>query len=65
VVCVQISDTCRSCYKCQKSCPSGAISITNGKKQITYEDCNFCGNCLEDCGHINVKGKQKSKTVQK
>lgn len=58
---IEISNTCKCCLKCEKSCPSGAISIKDGKRKISYEDCNLCGDCLEACGHINIKGKKNVK----
>lgn len=56
---IQIADTCKTCKKCQKSCQTGAIILKDDLKRISYEDCVFCGDCLEDCGHINIKGKKK------
>jgi iron only hydrogenase large subunit-like protein len=35
---------------CEEACPVGAITKDeNGKEQIDYHKCIFCGNCMREC----------------
>ena len=40
---------CIVCGKCMKTCPSGAITITNNLAQIDYSKCTNCGECAKVC----------------
>lgn len=40
---------CTSCGECVAWCGFGAISIENGKAQITGEKCSGCGECISVC----------------
>ena len=42
-------DSCIQCGVCEKTCRSGAISLTDGKVVIDREKCNFCGRCFFAC----------------
>jgi uncharacterized protein (DUF362 family)/Pyruvate/2-oxoacid:ferredoxin oxidoreductase delta subunit len=45
-------DRCTLCYQCKKICASGAISESNGRKQVPaydYDTCIRCYCCLEIC----------------
>ena len=35
--------------KCQKTCPVGAVTVTNFNATIDYEKCVNCGKCAEVC----------------
>jgi electron transfer flavoprotein alpha subunit/NAD-dependent dihydropyrimidine dehydrogenase PreA subunit len=41
-------DLCNGCKRCLKTCPYGAVEITDGKAHI-QERCTSCGACLEVC----------------
>jgi formate hydrogenlyase subunit 6 len=43
-------DLCIGCLLCTRTCPTGAIKITENKK-VTFEldKCIFCGQCKENC----------------
>ena len=40
---------CIGCRKCEKNCPSGAITVQGGAAHINYELCTSCGTCAEQC----------------
>lgn len=44
-----ISDRCRACYTCVRSCPAKAIRISGGQAEVVAERCIGCGNCLQVC----------------
>ena len=37
------------CGACVNACPVNAISLENGKPEIDYKKCIFCGKCVEVC----------------
>lgn len=43
------SHGCIACHKCEKECPTGAISIIDNLAQIDYNKCVYCGHCVEVC----------------
>ena len=45
------SDACRGCKKCMvaESCPSKAVSLTDGKAVIDAAKCTKCGVCIGKC----------------
>jgi Ni,Fe-hydrogenase III small subunit/Pyruvate/2-oxoacid:ferredoxin oxidoreductase delta subunit len=50
---LEITDdsSCKECKKCLNVCPVNALKIDNkGKIQINYDNCIFCGKCVEACG---------------
>ena len=40
---------CIGCKKCEKTCPNGAISVTDSVAVIDPEKCDACGLCQEAC----------------
>lgn len=40
---------CIGCKKCEKACPSGAITVTDFCAHIDYEKCTGCGECKAAC----------------
>lgn len=42
-------NACIGCKKCEKVCPSEAISVKNNLAVIDYEKCTACGACAEAC----------------
>lgn len=53
---VTITDKCRKCYSCVRSCPVKAIKVEKDYAEIIFERCIGCGNCLANC-------PQKAKVV--
>lgn len=44
-----VSDGCRGCRTCLKSCAEGAISMVGKKAVIDQDKCVGCGRCICDC----------------
>ena len=44
-----ITDKCRKCYSCVRSCPVKAIKVEKTYAEIIFERCIGCGNCLANC----------------
>ena len=40
---------CIGCKKCEKTCPNGAITVTDFCAQIDPDKCTGCGQCKEVC----------------
>ena len=40
---------CTGCELCQTHCSNDAISIVEGKIQVSYELCDSCGLCTQSC----------------
>ena len=40
---------CIACRKCEKSCPSGAITVNDNVASIDPEKCTNCGLCMSQC----------------
>jgi len=51
-----ITDKCRKCYSCVRSCPVKAIKVEKNYAEIIFDRCIGCGNCLANC-------PQKAKVV--
>ena len=46
---VTLTDQCRKCYSCVRSCPVKAIKVEKNYTEIIPERCIGCGNCLSTC----------------
>lgn len=46
---ITLTDRCRKCYSCVRSCPVKALKIEKTHPEIIFERCIGCGNCLETC----------------
>jgi iron only hydrogenase large subunit-like protein len=44
-----VSDTCKKCYACVRSCPTKAIQVKGGQAEIIEEFCISCGWCVTAC----------------
>jgi len=53
---VTLTEKCRKCYSCVRSCPVKAIKVDRSFATIIFERCIGCGNCLSNC-------PQKARTV--
>jgi len=51
----QVKASCTSCLKCQKWCPTDAITEQNKKVSIDAEKCIGCGDCLAVCKFNAIK----------
>lgn len=43
------SNACIACKKCEKSCPHGAIKVTDNLATIDYTVCTGCKECVSAC----------------
>ena len=53
---ITLTEKCRKCYSCVRSCPVKALKLEKTHTEIIFERCIGCGNCLEGC-------PQKAKVV--
>jgi len=60
---------CIFCLMCERSCPTGAITIDKEKKTYTidFSKCIFCGRCEDVCpvGAINLTKRYEMATDDK
>ena len=40
---------CIACRKCEKACPTQAVTVNNNLASIDYDKCINCGACAEAC----------------
>lgn len=40
---------CLGCKICEKTCPTGAVTVENNNASIDYEKCVSCGLCADKC----------------
>lgn len=46
---ITLTEKCRKCYSCVRSCPVKAIKVDKSYTEIISERCIGCGNCLNIC----------------
>jgi Ni,Fe-hydrogenase III small subunit/Pyruvate/2-oxoacid:ferredoxin oxidoreductase delta subunit len=44
-----VSKCPKDCHICADACPTGAISVAQGRPQIDLGKCLFCGSCADAC----------------
>ena len=44
-----LSDECKGCTHCIRTCPTEAIRVRNGKATIITDRCIDCGECIRTC----------------
>ena len=47
---------CIGCRKCEKECPTGAVSVTDNIANIDYGGCANCGVCAQVCPRKIITG---------
>ncbi|MEW6668565.1 MAG: electron transfer flavoprotein subunit alpha [Thermodesulfobacteriota bacterium] len=55
-------DLCNGCKRCVKTCPYGAVEVTEGKAHI-QERCTSCGACLEVCKQKALQTDARPKDI--
>ncbi len=49
-------DKCDGCGDCVELCPSGAVTLVNGKAVVArLEDCNYCMDCEAICPYGAIR----------
>jgi transcriptional regulator with PAS, ATPase and Fis domain/iron only hydrogenase large subunit-like protein len=46
---ITLTEKCRKCYSCVRSCPVKAIKVEKSFTEIIFERCIGCGNCFSNC----------------
>lgn len=46
---------CIGCKKCEKTCPAGAVTVTNFCAHIDYDKCTGCRACEEACPRNTIR----------
>ncbi|HEY6874707.1 MAG TPA: sigma 54-interacting transcriptional regulator [Geobacteraceae bacterium] len=46
---ITLTEKCRKCYSCVRSCPVKAIKVDKSYTEIIFDRCIGCGNCLNNC----------------
>lgn len=54
---------CLNCGECIKYCPTGAISLVDGKVVYDYKKCCFCDSCFKHCPN-NSSPRVRNMTVE-
>jgi ferredoxin len=42
-------DSCTGCGECESTCPTSAITLTDGKAKVDEDTCVECGACVTGC----------------
>jgi electron transfer flavoprotein alpha subunit/NAD-dependent dihydropyrimidine dehydrogenase PreA subunit len=56
------TDLCNGCTRCLKTCPYGALEMSDGKA-IVQKRCTSCGACLEICKESAILTDAKPRTI--
>ena len=48
---------CDGCEDCVDSCPTGAISVTDGKAKVDADECSDCEVCVDTCPNQAISMK--------
>ena len=51
----QCKASCIGCRKCEKTCPSAAITVEDNLAHIDYTKCSGCGECVGACPRHAIK----------
>ncbi len=57
------SEKCTGCKKCEKYCPTAAITVTDKKASIDAGRCIGCGQCVHQCNRSAVELVEKRRTA--
>jgi ferredoxin len=57
------STKCTGCKKCEKYCPTAAISIVDKKVSIDTKKCIGCGQCVHQCSFSAVELIENKRTA--
>ena len=60
-----VTDRCRKCYSCVRSCPVKALKLEDTHTEIIFDRCIGCGNCLETCPQKAKVVSDKAQTTEK
>ena len=50
-----IEDWCEGCGECVRTCPFGALTLTDTMASVDHEKCMLCGYCARVCPHFCLK----------
>lgn len=50
-----IEDWCEGCGRCVQACDFGALSMGEGRVEVSAEKCMLCGYCARVCPHFCLK----------
>lgn len=56
-------DRCVDYVDCAALCPTGALSVVDGRLVVRHELCNGCGACVEECASDAIKIIGREATV--
>ncbi len=59
---LHVLDSCIGCGLCEKECPTGTISLRDGKPIWTNDRCAMCLHCLHHCPSFAIQYDDKTQT---